>query len=318
MRRVSRPWSLVLLGCLLLLASHGCSSSTRARALDAAVTGDGPAGSGGSATGGISGTGATAGTSGKGGATGSGGVGSGGRPGSGGSATGGTGIPDAPIGPDGPVGAGGNGGGDAIAGSGGVGPGTDAGSAGAGTGGTRAGDAAATGGVGGTGGSSGSGGAATGGAGGTGGGGRSGSGGVATGGAGGTGGSSTQAPQCPAAPPGASACAPEGLWCAYDACPAAGRTTAYCSNGTWSVTTGACGMVRCYDQYLSAYCNSGEICTVAITGARQAGCLANSCGTGPLTLDCLSYYWISSGCNLTGGVNAGFTVYCNECGTTCE
>ncbi len=299
MRCLSRLWSLVLLGCLLPLASHGCSSSTRARALDATVTGDGPAGSGGSATGGISGTGATAGTSGKGGATGSGGAGSGGRPGSGGSATGGTGIPDASIGPDGPVGAGGNGGVDAIAGSGGVGPGTDAGSAGAGTGGTRAGGAAATGGAGGTGGSSGSGG-------------------VATGGGGGTGGSSTQAPQCPAAPPGASACAPEGLWCAYDACPAAGRTTAYCSNGTWSVTTGACGMVTCFDQYLSTSCDSGEICTVAITGARMASCIANSCGTGPLTLDCLSYYWISASCYLTGGVTQGFTVYCNECGTTCE
>ena len=301
MRCLSRPWSLVLLGCLLPLASHGCSSSTRARALDAAVTGDGPAGSGGSATGGISGTGATAGTSGKGGATGSGGAGSGGRPGSGGLATGGTGMPDAPIGPDGPVGAGGNGGGDAIAGSGGVGPGTDAGSAGAGTGGTRAGDAAATGGVGGTGG-----------------GGPSGSGGVGTGGAGGTGGSSTQAPKCPATAPVASACAAEGLGCSYDTCPAGARTNAYCSNGTWSVETGACGQVKCFDQYLTAYCDSGQICTVAITGARQASCIANSCGTGPISLDCLSYYWIDSSCYLRTDVTSGFTVYCDECGTTCE
>jgi len=256
-----RSWSLVLLGCLLPLVSHGCSSNTQARALDAAVRGDGPAGSGGSATGGISGTGATAGTSGKGGATGSGDAGSGGRPGNGGSATDGMGIPDALIEPDGPVGAGGNSGGDAITGSGGG----------------------------------------------------------ATGGAGGSGDSSTQAPQCPATPPGASACAPEGFTCYYDACPAGGRTIANCSQGTWSVTTGACGKVSCAGPYLSTgVCDSGQICTVSITGARSDACIANSCGAGPVTLDCLSYWWISSSCYLTGDVTTGFTVICDSCGTTCE
>jgi hypothetical protein len=164
--------------------------------------------------------------------------------------------------------------------------------------------------------SGGAGGHTTGGASGGGGSGTSGSGGAlqGTGGAGGA----PSNPQCPATPPGATSCPKEGFRCYYDDCPASGRTIATCTSGTWTVATGACGTVSDACAPYSKTCDSGQLCLLTITGAITPSCIANTCGAGPITPQCLSSY-VPPYCSLGGSVvGGGFSISCNYCGTTCE
>jgi hypothetical protein len=239
---------------------------------------------------------------------------------------------------------------DAASSSGGAGGGSAGSSGGAGghtTGGASGGGGGQSGGAGGhtTGGASGGGGAGqsggagghtTGGASGGGGAGQSGgAGGHTTGGASGGGGSGIGGgggtlpgsggaggapanPQCPAMPPGATSCPKEGFKCFYDDCPATGRTIATCTGGTWAVATGACGTVTGDCVAYSKTCASGQLCLLTITGAITPSCIANTCGAGPITPQCLSAYSPPQ-CTLLGSADVGgFSIYCNYCGTTCE
>jgi hypothetical protein len=192
--------------------------------------------------------------------------------------------------------------------------GTDGGSAGAGGG---AGTGAA--GRGGAGGTAGAGGGATGnagrggsgsaGRGGSGGAGPGGSGGAGRGGSGGAGG--TTASACPSAPPQAGGPC-NGQGCFYEDCAGAGRTAAHCTNGVWVVDRAPCAAPTCPGIGGSFTCAAGQICWQSAGGAVQpTECLANGCGTGPVTCDCLRH--CQGTCSVTGSATTGFYAFCNTC-----
>ena len=201
----------------------------------------------------------------------------------------------------GSAGANGGSGGHATGGGGGAAIGGAAGSSG------KAG--AAAGGSGGM--SGGSGGHATGG---TGGGaaGRDGKGGSAGGGAtGGTGGVA-QAPTCPAtAPVSAGSCAVNGQACFYEDCAGAGRTAATCNNGFWTVQEAACAAVQCIGLPSPTSCASGQSCSVTQSGTIGGMCTQPTCGKGPITCACA--HASCENCSISGSVQQGITVTCNNC-----
>ena len=180
----------------------------------------------------------------------------------------------------------------------------------AGTGGTAMGGAAGTGGATGTGGAAATGGVAgTGGAAGT--GGVAGSGGAAGTGGRGTGGTGTGGAlsACPVAAPFAgSACAGlEGAQCFYEDCAGVGRTTATCTGGRWQEHNTACTQVPCQ---FGASCPAGTICVQYVGGAVTTMCVANPCGTGPVSCACLT---CSQTCQSSWSETAGIRTTCNTC-----
>jgi hypothetical protein len=177
------------------------------------------------------------------------------------------------------------------AGTGGAGGAPGTGGALGGVGGLRAG----TGGAGGAAGAPGTGGV------------RAGTGGAA--GAPGTGGA-VVIPACPATVPATGTncvAASSGQTCLYEDCSGKGRSSAFCSNGLWTVLTGPCTPVSC----MGMTCPAGQICYQRISGALLVSCLPNTCNAGPISCDCLQS--CDGQCSTAGSINGGVTVQCNTC-----
>lgn len=126
----------------------------------------------------------------------------------------------------------------------------------------------------------------------------------------GGGGGAPDAPPCPiAAPASATSCASNGQVCFYEDCSGAGRSVATCRIGTWTVDVGPCEAVQCaYPANMT--CPSGQLCSVAVGGTLTVRCVENSCGTGPITCDCVSS---CAGCLVTGDLNRGVSLSCSTC-----
>jgi hypothetical protein len=130
-------------------------------------------------------------------------------------------------------------------------------------------------------------------------------------GATGGGGGGAQAPACPpTAPASASACTANGQRCFYEDCAGAGRTAASCNGSSWTVQTGACGVVQCIGLPGGMNCASGRICAVSFSGSIGGMCNPSSCGKGPVTCDCAG---ACANCAIAGSVEQGVTVTCNNC-----
>lgn len=146
-----------------------------------------------------------------------------------------------------------------------------------------------------------------------------GAGGATAGGGGATagGGGATQLMPCPANPPGASeSCNAGGVVCSYEDCAGAGRTVATCGQQggarlTWTTRTAACGAVQCLGLPSAMGCTSGQICSVSEGGTISGMCAESSCGTGPVTCACA--HASCTDCLVSGSVEQGFTVTCNNC-----
>jgi hypothetical protein len=94
---------------------------------------------------------------------------------------------------------------------------------------------------------------------------------------------------CPAtAPTDGSSCSdlPE-IYCSYSECAGSGVTSAKCAQGVWKVTRGACEAVTCTSRAgnVSLTCAAGEVCYHWNGGG--AYCLPHTCGSGPVTMDCV-------------------------------
>jgi len=104
--------------------------------------------------------------------------------------------------------------------------------------------------------------------------------------------------------------------CYYEDCSGSGRTEARCSSGFWIVTSAACGAVKCisFDGAVSLTCPSGRVC-LAPYGASPI-CAAYTCGTGPITTDCVA--GASGSCNfaVSTSVREGITLSCCTTGGT--
>ena len=200
-------------------------------------------------------------------------------------------------------------GGDAAGRNGGGAAGASAGANG-GFAGASAGSSGASGGAAGAQSSGGKGGAGAGGA-------TAGGGGAGAGGATAGGGGATQLMPCPAKPPGTSeSCNAGGVVCSYEDCAGAGRTVATCGQQggarlTWTTRTAACGAVQCLGLPSAMGCTSGQICSVSEGGAISGMCAESSCGTGPVTCACA--HASCTDCLVSGSVEQGFTVTCNNC-----
>jgi hypothetical protein len=102
-------------------------------------------------------------------------------------------------------------------------------------------------------------------------------------------------PACPQAPPAkGTPCGPLSQTCYYEDCAEAGRTVATCTAGTWQVTTGACASFVCEPNPESPSgltCAAGMVCVLTTSGGGAffvtPTCLAHTCGTGPITLECI-------------------------------
>jgi hypothetical protein len=142
-------------------------------------------------------------------------------------------------------------------------------------------------------------------------------GGAGGGGASGGSGGVVQAPACPAfAPLGASSCDSDGQVCFYEDCVGAGRTVATCQKlggprGSWSLRTAACGTVHCAGLPGAMSCASGQVCSVTEGGTIGGTCAQSTCGTGPVSCACAHASCID--CGISGSVEQGFTVTCNNC-----
>jgi hypothetical protein len=130
------------------------------------------------------------------------------------------------------------------------------------------------------------------------------------GGSGATGGSSTAG--CPDTPPVVGDACSTALLCAYDDCAGAGRTIATCEDGTWSTETGPCDGLDCIysASVVVGSCEAGRVCMFFDAGVPSIRCVDNTCGTGPVSYDCIS------GCDGTCrvyGTTDGIGIYCNPC-----
>jgi hypothetical protein len=111
-------------------------------------------------------------------------------------------------------------------------------------------------------------------------------------------------------------CIPSTIPCSVNNCPSTGRTQATCgTDGAWSVQTAACGTVSCNGPSALA-CPSGQMCLITESGAVSAHCVANTCGSGPVTPACGTAL---SSCVVNASLIGGVTITCNTCpaGTTC-
>lgn len=100
----------------------------------------------------------------------------------------------------------------------------------------------------------------------------------------------TTAPPCPANPPtDGSSCSqfPE-MSCIYQDCAGAGRTIADCEKGAWKLIQRKCSPQKCENKYPGGTyptCAAGEVCYT--WAADEATCVVPTCGTGPITFDCV-------------------------------
>jgi hypothetical protein len=126
--------------------------------------------------------------------------------------------------------------------------------------------------------------------------------------AGGAGGAAT-APSCPIAAPQAGGPCTNGQGCFYEDCAGAGRASARCLNGQWTLETGACAEYSC--GFGAATCSPGQLCLRRQGGAQFFECVANNCGTSAISCGCLQS--CVGDCYLSGSASAGFEIICNTC-----
>jgi hypothetical protein len=129
---------------------------------------------------------------------------------------------------------------------------------------------------------------------------------ISTGGIVGTGGSAANG--CPSNPPTHGAnCTHSGYDpCYYEDCAGSGRTLANCTSGAWQVTTGACGPVMC-----PGTCATGQVCLRVQSGYLTQDCVTPTCGTGPVTPQCVP--GVKGSCSVSASIAAGATIGCNNC-----
>lgn len=125
---------------------------------------------------------------------------------------------------------------------------------------------------------------------------------------------------CPtAAPSNASPCPTslQGTSCYYDDCSASGgRKRAVCSSSgsaqpAWAVDSFPCGVqTMCAGDGAGQSCPVGQVCLVLESGSRTVQCVPHSCGTGPITCDCVQGCF--TGCSMSSAQQA-VTFTCNTC-----
>ena len=132
---------------------------------------------------------------------------------------------------------------------------------------------------------------------------------ISTGGVVGTGGSAANG--CPSiAPTDGANCTYSGyVSCYYEDCAGSGRTLANCTSGTWQVTTGACEAMTC-----SGTCALGQVCLRVQSGYLTQDCVTPTCGTGPVTPQCVP--GVKGSCSVSASIAAGATIGCNNCSGT--
>jgi hypothetical protein len=124
-------------------------------------------------------------------------------------------------------------------------------------------------------------------------------------GSGGAGGSAVMA--CPAALPVSGAACAGAPTCFYEDCEVTGRSVARCTNGAWTVETGACTGVYC----LSQTCAPGQLCLMSGGGALLVQCIDNGCGSAAIACGCLQS--CAGNCTVGGSLSSGVTIQCNTC-----
>jgi len=99
--------------------------------------------------------------------------------------------------------------------------------------------------------------------------------------------------------------------CFYEDCSGAGRTVATCVQGAWSVTSGACNTFACQSGITATSCDAGKVCVAIASGFPVTLCVANSCGTGPVSCDCVES--CTGSCSVRGTAADGIVIDCNPC-----
>jgi hypothetical protein len=108
-------------------------------------------------------------------------------------------------------------------------------------------------------------------------------------------------PACPKTPPpNGFSCSPvsqsASQTCLYEDCAGAGTTLATCTARVWKITTGACAVMDCTaipDGPNPLSCSAGKICVFTRTRSETgtttttSKCVEHTCGTGPVTLQCI-------------------------------
>jgi hypothetical protein len=130
---------------------------------------------------------------------------------------------------------------------------------------------------------------------------------------------------CPQTPPvSGTVCGGLGQDCYYEDCQGQGRTIARCIpdvagalhvRGKFDLSTTPCSPSPCPGSDLTdgpITCEVGQVCLVSESGISWGQCVANTCGAGPLSGDCLSPP--RSQCTV-GGTAAGILVECVVCAT---
>jgi hypothetical protein len=116
---------------------------------------------------------------------------------------------------------------------------------------------------------------------------------------------------CPnAAPRDGDGCA-SAQSCFYEDCAGAGRTVATCVQGAWSVTNGPCNTFACQSGITATSCEAGKVCVAIASGFPVTLCVTNSCGTGPVSCDCVDS--CIGTCSVRGTAADGIAIDCNPC-----
>jgi hypothetical protein len=111
--------------------------------------------------------------------------------------------------------------------------------------------------------------------------------------------------ECPADPPeGSDPCA--GFTeCSWLRCPGEAFYEAVCDGTTWTVGDQACMRRECG----ADTCPVAQLCVQVVGGAEMSTCVANPCGTGPITPDCACGLCPTGAeCTIAGG-----SVKCDTC-----
>jgi len=116
---------------------------------------------------------------------------------------------------------------------------------------------------------------------------------------------------CPNAPPADGDTCTAARSCFYEDCAGVGRTVATCGQGTWSVTSGPCDTVVCENGITGTSCDVGKVCVAIASGVPVNLCVPNSCGTGPVSCDCVES--CIGSCSVRGTVANGIVIDCNPC-----
>lgn len=123
--------------------------------------------------------------------------------------------------------------------------------------------------------------------------------------------SACPSPTCPSvAPSDGTSCGPVDYKCFYESCATTGRTLATCSGGAWKIETAACSTITCAGGGItptSLTCDAGKVCVVVTStgGAYMVTpmCVSHTCGTGPVTPQCIP---TTGSCSLTTGLGGVF------------